>query len=182
MPQLSLASLSIIIGLGYLVPQLYGLTNPKEFREKLRSFPRSNTWGYFLVGIATLWFLRTVQQEDIADFASYKKFMLFGFGALGIASCIYVKDFLAVRGYAVLLLLIAKLMVETARWVDSDWRLLIVTWAYLWALGGMWFTISPWRVRDIILWTTATESRIRLICGLRSVLGLLVIGLGVFVY
>ena len=108
--------------------------------------------------------------------------MLIGFGALGVASCIYVKDFLAVRGYAVLLLLLAKLMVETARWVDSDWRLVIVTWAYIWALGGMWFTISPWRVRDIILWTTATESRIRFICGIRGAFGLLVIGLGVFIF
>mgnify|MGYP000054777949 CR=1 FL=1 len=182
MSQLSLASLSIILGLGYLVPQIYGLAKPGDFREKLRSFPRSNSWGYLLVTIATLWFLRTVQQEDISDFANYKKFMLIGFGALGVASCIYVKDFLAVRGYAVLLLLLAKLMVETARWVDSDWRLVIVTWAYIWALGGMWFTISPWRVRDIILWTTATESRMRFICGIRGAFGLLVIGLGVFVF
>lgn len=182
MPQMTLASLSIILGLGYLIPQLYGLAKPADFGEKLRSFPRSNTWGYVLVAIATLWFLRTVQQEDIADFASYKKIMLFGFGALGIATCIYVKDFLAVRGYAVLLLLLAKLMVDTARWVDSDWRLVITTWAYLWVLGGMWFTISPWRVRDIILWKTATVNRIRLICGIRGLFGLLVIGLGLFVF
>lgn len=180
MPQISLASLSILLGIGYLVPQIYGLLKTKEFGEQLRNFPRSNSWGYFLVGVATLWFLRTVQQEDIADFAAYKKFMLFGFGALGVATCIYVKDFLAVRGYAVLLLLLAKLMVDTARWVDTDWRLVIVVWAYLWVLGGMWFTISPWRVRDIILWKTANENRLRLICGIRGAFALLVIGLGFF--
>ena len=179
MPSLSLASLSIFLGLAYLIPQVYGLIKPGEFGEKLRAFPRSNTWGYVLVGIATLWFLNTVQQEDIADFAAYKKFMLFGFGALGVATCIYVKDFLAVRGYAVLLLLLAKLMVDTARWVDTEWRLVIVVWAYLWVLGGMWFTVSPWRVRDIILWKTASESRIRLICAIRGAFGLLVIGLGI---
>ena len=133
MPQPSLASLSILLGLGYLIPQIYGLARPLEFGEKLRKFPRSNGWGYCLVGLATLWFLRTVQQEDIADFAAYKRIMLFGFAALGIATCIYVRDFLAVRGYAVLLLLAAKLMVDTARWVDTEWRLVIVLWAYLWA-------------------------------------------------
>ena len=134
------------------------------------------------MGLATLWFLRTVQQEDIADFAAYKRIMLFGFAALGIATCIYVRDFLAVRGYAVLLLLAAKLMVDTARWVDTEWRLVIVLWAYLWVLGGLWFTISPWRVRDIILWKTANPQRIRLICGIRGLFGLLVIGLGLFVF
>lgn len=182
MPQPSLASLSILLGLGYLIPQIYGLARPLEFGEKLRKFQRSNGWGYCLVGLATLWFLRTVQQEDIADFAAYKRIMLFGFAALGIATCIYVRDFLAVRGYAVLLLLAAKLMVDTARWVDTEWRLVIVLWAYLWVLGGMWFTISPWRVRDIILWKTANPQRIRLICGIRGLFGLLVIGLGLFVF
>ncbi len=182
MSQLSLATLSICLGLAYLLPQIYGIMNPDAFRKQLRDFPRSNPWGYFLVIVATLWFLRIVQQEDIADFAAYKRLMLIGFAALGLATCYYVRDFLAVRGYAILLLLLAKLMVETARWADTEWRLVIVTWAYLWVLGGMWFTISPWRVRDIILWKTANDQRLRLICGIRGLFGILVIGLGLFVF
>jgi hypothetical protein len=64
----------------------------------------------------------------------------------------YVRDFLAVRGAALVMLLLAKLMVETARWVDTQWRLVIVIWAYGLVVGGMWFTISPWRMRDLIQW------------------------------
>lgn len=182
MPEISLATLSIILGIVYLAPQLYGLSNPNKFRKALRNFPRSNTWGYVLVGIATLWFLRVVQQEDISDFAAYKRFMLIGFGALGIATCVYVKDFLAVRGLAVLFLLMAKLTVDTARWVDTPWRLVLVTWAYLWVIGGMWFTVSPWRVRDFIDWMTTTNGRLRLFCGLRTAFALFIIGLGIFVF
>ena len=182
MPEISLKALAIILGLAYALPQIYGLVKPTEFGRALREFPRSNTWGYFLVGIATLWFLRLVQQEDIADFAAYKKIMLFGFAALGIATCLYVRDFLAVRGYAVLLLLLAKLMTDTARWVDTDWRLVIMVWAYIWVLGGMWFTVSPWRVRDIITWKTATDARLRLVCALRGVFGVFIVGLGIFIF
>ncbi len=184
MPQISLATLSVLLGLGYLVPQLYGLAKPDAFRDELRKFPRSNTWGYYLVGLATVWFLCVVNQtqQEISDFAAYKNVMFIGFGALGIAVCIYLRDFLAVRGYAVLLLLLAKLMVETARWADTEWRLVIIVWAYLWVLGGIWFTISPWRVRDIILWKTANSVRLRWICGLRGIFGLLLVALGIFVF
>lgn len=182
MPHISLASLSIFLGLAYLIPQLYGFFKPADFGKALRQFPRSNTWGYCLIGLATLWFLTILWQENISDFAAYKKFMLFGFGALGLTTCLFVKDFLAIRGYAILLLLIAKWMIDVARWVDSEWRLVIVCWAYLWVLGGMWFSISPWRVRDLILWKTASEARIRLICCLRGIFGMFIIGLGIFAF
>jgi hypothetical protein len=46
----------------------------------------------------------------------------------------------------------------------------------------MWFTVSPWRLRDIIDWSTANDQRIRLLSGLRLGFGLLVIVLGLTVY
>ncbi len=184
MPQISLANLSILLGLGYLLPQIYGLIRPADFGNQLQKFPRSTAWGVCLVALATLWFLSVVNQtqKEVSDFAAFKNAMFLGFSCLGIAVCIYLRDFLAVRGYAVLLLLLAKLMVETARWHDSQWRLVIITWAYLWVLGGVWFTISPWRVRDIIRWKTANLFRLRLLCSLRSAFALLLISLGLFVF
>ena len=35
--------------------------------------------------------------------------------------------------------------------VETDWRLVLVTMAYVLVFAGMWFTISPWRFRDLIL-------------------------------
>jgi hypothetical protein len=80
------------------------------------------------------------------------------------------------------MLLLAKLMVDTARWVESDWRLVIVTWAYVLAFVGMWFTISPWRMRDLLNWATANENRIKIGSAIRAAFGLLVLALGIFVY
>jgi len=57
-----------------------------------------------------------------------------------------------------------------------------VVWAYLLVIAGMWFTISPWRLRDIINWSTANEQRIRLLAGIRFAFGILLIVLGVTVY
>jgi hypothetical protein len=76
------------------------------------------------------------------------------------------------------MLVVAKLMVDSARWVDTPWRLVIIVWAYAWVIAGMWFTISPWRMRDVIRWVTATPQRLRLISALRLGFGVFVIVLG----
>ena len=179
---MKLSTLAIILGLGFGLPQLYGLLKPAKFRDALRKFPRSEPVGYLLMLLGTAWFLWNLQQENISDFAAYKKAMLIGFGAVGVATCIYVRDFLAVRGLAIVFLLLAKLMVDTARWEDTEWRLVIVTWAYLLVAAGMWFTISPWRLRDFLNWGTATDQRIRVGCGLRLAFGLFILALGLVVF
>jgi hypothetical protein len=104
-----------------------------------------------------------------------------GFAAVGIGACIYVKDFLAVRGLAVVLLLLAKVMVDAGRpkLPDTAWVLVIQTWAYLFIIAGIWFTVSPWRLRDLLEWGTANEKRIKVTCGIRLALGLFVALLGV---
>ena len=128
--------------------------------------------------LATVWFLYYVQQEDNSDFASFKPKLMGLFGLVGLGTCLYVKDFLAVRGLAATLLVLAKLMVDTARWVDTEWRLVIVTWAYVMIVGGIWFTVSPWRLRDLLDWANASASRTRLLSGLRLAFAVFVLLLG----
>jgi len=87
-----------------------------------------------------------------------------------------------VRGLAIVFLLLAKLMVDTARWADTEWRLVIVTWAYVLVVAGMWFTVSPWRLRDLLNWATATDARVRVGSGIRLAFGLFVAVLGLTVF
>ena len=104
------------------------------------------------------------------------------FGAIGLSACLFLKDFLAVRGLAVVLLLLAKTVVDTARFHPSDWRILLVTIAYVWVIMGMMFTVSPWRLRDILEWKFGNENRIRIFSSVRVGLGVLLILLGLTVF
>lgn len=181
-PQLSF--LAVVLGLGMAVPQVYGLVKPAAFGAAVRKFPRSTAWGYALMLLGTGWFLFNLSQESISDFAAYKNILFFGFAAVGIGSCLYVQDFLAVRGLAVVLLLLAKLMVDTGRphLGQSPMVLLIQLWAYLLVVAGIWLTISPWRLRDLLNWSTANDKRIKIGCGIRLAFGLLVAVLGFTVF
>jgi multisubunit Na+/H+ antiporter MnhB subunit len=80
------------------------------------------------------------------------------------------------------MLLFGKLMVDSARWVDSDWRLVMVVWAYVLIIVGMWLTVSPWRMRDFIEYNTATPQRTRVLSAMRLAFGVFVAVLGFVVF
>lgn len=164
---MKLTLLTLVLGLVVGLPQIYGLAQPGRFAEALRKFPRSTTWGFILMPLGTIWFLYNLKTDDIADFEAFKPIMFIGFSVIGFGACAFVRDYLAVRGLAVVVLLVAHLVLNTARWVDTEWRLVLSVWCYLWIVLSVWFTISPWRLRDAIAWLTASEQRVQLGCALR---------------
>ena len=182
MPNVNLSTLAIGLGCAYILLDLVGLLKPVAFGAAMRKFPRYTPIGWLLTLAGTGWFLFYVSMETVSDFANIKTALYFFFGAVGVGTCFYVRDFLPVRGLAVLLLLLAKVITDKARVIETDWRLVMVTLAYVWVFLGMWFTISPWRLRDFINWATATEARTRLLSGARLLVGLLLLALGLTVF
>jgi hypothetical protein len=182
MLEIKLSTLATVLGLLVILPNAFGLLKPGRFGALARQFPRHPVAGPVLMLLGTAWFIYYVRLENVADFEPLKPYLIGLFVAVGIGSCLFLKDFLAVRGAAVVMLLLAKLMVDTARWAESDWRLVIITWGYLLAVAGMWFTISPYRMRDLIQWATANDMRTRVGSGLRLGFGLLVLLLGLLVF
>jgi len=181
---MKLSLLSILLGLGLGSIQAYGLARPAAYTAALRRLPRSLAWGNALVTLATVWFLWNLGHENIADFAALKPYLMVGFGAIGLGTCLFVQDYLGARGLALVFLLLAKLMVDTGRphLAETHWVWVIQTWAYALVLAGIWFTVSPYRLRDIIQWGTATERRLKMGCSLKLAFAVLVLGLGLTVF
>jgi hypothetical protein len=179
---IKLSTLSIGLGLAMAAINLFGLVNPDGFKDAARKFPRSVPLGWVLMLGATAWFMWNVSHESLSDFESLKPYLFALFIGVGVGSCFFIQDFLAVRGTAVLCLLLGKLMVDTERWADSEWRLVIAVWAYAMVVAGIWFTVSPWRMRDLLYWATATKERIQVGSGLRFAFGILVAFLGFKVF
>jgi len=177
---MTLSLLSILLGLGMGLPQVVGVTQPAKLAAAAKKFPRNLPIGIVLMLLGTAWFLWNVNNEPIADFSAFKPYMLFCFGAVGVLSCIFVQDFLAVRALAVDLLLLGKLMVDTGRphLGESPFVLVIQTWAYVLVVAGICFTIWPWKFRDFVEWATATDSRTRALSVIRLGFAAFVVVLG----
>ena len=72
---------------------------------------RSNTIGLGVFLGACIWFLLKIADLGEADFGQYKHWLLLLFGFAFVGCCIYWKDFLIVRGIAMLALMsIQKLL------------------------------------------------------------------------
>ena len=166
---MKLSLLSVLLGLGMGLPQVYGLARPAKLAAAARKFPRNFAAGVALMLLGTAWFVWNVNNEPIADFSAFKPYMMAGFIAVGVLSCVFIQDFLAVRGLAVVMLLLAKLMVDTGRphLGESPFVVVIQAWAYVFVVMGIWFTVTPWKLRDLLNWATATEARTRLLSGVR---------------
>jgi uncharacterized membrane protein len=179
MPLPSLSTLALGLGLLLALPQLYALKNPAGWRAFLLRFPRHEGLGWALMLAATGWFLWLVSDATLADFSRYRPHMMVAFGAIGLLTCVYVKDYLAARGASLLLLLLAYLMLEVGRrrLGDTPFVYLNQLLAYVWAVAGMWFTISPWRLRDALEWNCRTDARIKAFAAARLALGLLFVAL-----
>ena len=188
--QISLANLSVLLGVFLAALSGYSLARPAAVGQAMRAFPRANAPGYVLILAATAWFLWNIQSEDMADYREIKHWFYIGFGAVGIGSCIYLRDFLAVRGLAVFMLLLAKLMLDTQRnymlaapeAYMSEWRLVFAVWAYMIIVMSMWLVISPWRMRDMIEWMLAKPGRLVVKGWFRLGFGILLIVLGLTVF
>jgi hypothetical protein len=177
---MKLSLLSVLLGVGMGLPQVYGLARPAQLAAAARKFPRNLAAGVALMLLGTAWFVWNVNNEPIADFSAFKPYMIAGFIAVGVGSCIFVQDFLAVRGLAVVLLLFGKLLVDTGRphLGESPFVIFIQAVAYVYVVLGMCFTIWPWKLRDLINWATATEARTRLLSGVRLAFAAFVLILG----
>ena len=177
---MKLSLLTILLGLGMAVPQFYGITQPQKFAAAVRRFPRNLPLGVLLMLLGTAWFVWNVNNESVSDFASFKPAMMAGFVAVGVLSCVFIQDFLAVRGLAVVMLLLAKLMVDTGRphLSQTHWVWVIQTWAYVLVVAGIWFTVTPWKLRDLLNWGTATETRVRVGSTLRLTFAIFIVLLG----
>lgn len=177
-----LKAVAIAVGTAIIATRLPGVLKPHAYADWLRKFPRAVVPGIVVLSIALVWCLFIVNGAREDGMAVPKNVVyLFLIGVY--AGLIALKfDFLAVRGLAILLMMIAKVVVDSANQLETPWRLVMTVLAYVWAIASIWFTVSPYRMRDLVEWATVTDSRLRLLSAIGCVFGLFLIGLGLCVY
>lgn len=124
---------------------------------------RSFFWAVVLMGAGSCWFLWKVAHLGEADFGNYRNWLLLGFGGAAVGSFFHLRDFLAVRGAAVLTLLGAQEFLSAAYMhYDRPGRLLMVVGVYLAIVAALYFGALPYRARDLLEWVFARSLRARL--------------------
>jgi len=145
-----------------LVPGVLSLMAPTWWRDALKAFPRNPLVAYFALGLGGLWFLYRIWHLSPADFGDYRMILLGIFGATWLGSFFLVKDFLAVRGVAVLVLMMADPVLDSAfGFYEVGARLWMVSLVFVAIALAIFLGAVPYHARRWILWLDAVPLRLR---------------------
>lgn len=173
---MSLFTTTIIIAIALIIKGLVWLMCPEWTNRMWHLILRNTAAAVIVFGLSGLWFLWDVAHLGEADFGQYKNWLLLIFGAVIIGSFIYLKDFLLVRGLAVLELLIAKIVLDIAYMQQPLGRLFLVTFIYLVIIQALYFATFPYKMRDFLNWIFTSKSRIKQLSFGFIVYGLVLVG------
>jgi len=178
----SLSQVAIALGLVLSISYGLPLRFPATAESWLKSFPRNYPVGVGLTAVALIWFLWLLQYMDLMEYTPHRPKFLVGFTLIAVASVIFLKDFLAVRALGVLLLLLAKVLLDAAFLRDESSRLLITVLAYLTVVKGITFVAWPYLMRDGIDWLYQSKRRPAICFTAGLILGVILIIFGLFMY
>ncbi|MEM8868301.1 MAG: hypothetical protein AAGC73_08535 [Verrucomicrobiota bacterium] len=173
---MSLTQATLFTGIFLALFGAHFLWHGPKSAKSAQAFPRSQIAAYILMGIASAWFLYKVLHLGPADFGQYKKLLFILFLATAIGSFYFVPDFLAVRGLAALMLLIAGVLLDAAYMQAPQTRLFLVSFVYVAIVVALILGASPYKLRDFLRWLYQSNLRPRAFGAIFAVYGLLLIG------
>ncbi|MDR1906684.1 MAG: hypothetical protein LBQ03_00445 [Puniceicoccales bacterium] len=122
----------------------------KYCESLLRRFIRSEIAHTVTFSLAGAWFLGHVLTLGESDFGEYKYLFFVFFLTIILVTLVKIRDFLSVRGAAILTFLIANELLKAAYMEPYVSRLILVFFVYAMIIVGMILGGWPYKGRDFI--------------------------------
>jgi hypothetical protein len=169
----SLFTFTLLAALVLLIVGLPVLLVGNRLEAVLKAFPRHRLTAIITMVIGGGWFLWKITQLGQSDFGDYKNLLLLLFGATLVGSILYVRDFLAVRGVAIIILLSANTGLKAAFGLyDIPGRLVLVSILYLFIVAAIYYGTMPFKMRDTLNWLYAAPVRVRALGSVFTAMGI----------
>lgn len=175
---MSLTIATLLPGLLLLALGALLLWNGTAVGATAKALPRSRRASWLFMGTGALWFMWRLVHLSAADELLPKPLLIVAFGAVAVLSFNYARDFLAVRGLAILTLLGAGELLYAAymEWAHPQ-RLFMVGAVYVAIVAAIFLAGYPYRLRDFFGWLFARGSRARTLGALMAGYGALLTAL-----
>jgi hypothetical protein len=175
---MSLFLATLIVAIALLLVGGLLVADTSFFRAALQSFPRSRAAAYALFGSGAAWFLyiTATASEAVLVVPVSRLYYVAAFGVLAVLAFIYVAEFLAVRGLAVLVLIAAVPLLD-AGFGSYGIAVVYKVAVYLALTAALWLGAQPWRMRDAISWLQRVPGRARWVGSLLAAYGLVLVGI-----
>lgn len=180
---MSLSLLTGAVGLFLTALYGYGLKQPEGLKTRLFDYPRSDWPGRLLTAVSLPWaayFL--IITPPVAGNSGLEKLVMLLTPVAFVLVLKYLDELLSVRALGGFLLLLATPLMKSARLHDSGLSVIVTLFAYLIAIKGMVFVLSPFRFRHGVEWLTKTPGRFKPAMITGTAFGILLLLLSLFVY
>jgi hypothetical protein len=148
------------------------MVNNAGYAAMLKAMPRSTAAGNVFFTAGAAWFLYNIANLGTADLIIPKPYMFAAFALIAVLSLIYMREFLAVRGLAALVLVGAMPLLDAGFMNFEHSQIVLYKIAvYLAITLAIWLAAQPWRLRDFFAWLFARPGRTRGIGGLLAAYG-----------
>jgi len=158
---LPLETALLAVGVFLVFTHLPALVSASLIQKHLQRFPRSAPSGAVLFSAAAGWFFWLLYSTDLGEFSSMRGKFLMLTAIAYVLTLRFGMEFLSVRALGMLLLLVAEPLLESAWLRPEAGRLWLVTLAYVWIVCGLFFIGTPYILRDLISWASASTLRWR---------------------
>ena len=156
-----LFSITLFSSIFLLSIGLFLLLKKELFISFIQNQLRCRLNAIFLFGGGLVWFLLNILSLSELNFGSHKDLLFIFFLFLGLSSFFLIPDFLAVRGFSVLILLLARPLLDLAFLERSKSRLFFIIYIYCNIIIALYLAIFPYKLRDLLIflrnksiWTT----------------------------
>ena len=174
---------ALIIGGALCLLALLAIAKPGLFKQGVEGLPRNKPVSWALTAVCLFWAAWVLYHATFWGRFIVLRPAIFLAAPVAFVLIVWLLDeLLAARALGGFLMLIANPILNIVRWLDTPWRLVLVVLAYALAILGMIFMMNPYRLRHIMARMIVTPERCRMIAGIGLCLGLVIVGLGLFVY
>ncbi len=162
---MSLFAATLLAALVLLLLGVALLWSDPVVERGLKAFPRSRLASFVFFGGSAVWFIYLLSKLGPADFGDYRNILMLIFGVVGVAAFFASRDFLAVRGLAILILLIARPMLDSSLvyYPPPGSRVWLNGFVYLCIVLAIYFGSLPYQARDFFLWLFERRARGRVL-------------------
>ncbi|MDR1401570.1 MAG: hypothetical protein LBI81_01260 [Puniceicoccales bacterium] len=120
---------------------------------------------FVTLGIGGTWFLVNVLQLSTADFGEHRITLFLGFLVILVLSFLRMRELIALRGVAVLMLLCANLQLGGVCGEAILFRIFFVSFVYLSITFAMIVCCNPYMLRNLLEMLMESE-KARRVCGI----------------
>lgn len=170
--KLTLVQVGWPIAIYLISTHVFMLVKADYCKEWLNKLPRHYNAGVIMITIGLGWFWLLIGPENnpiipaigklsanLAEFNAFKKTLQIAVPLFLVGMCLYVREFLFVRGLGLVALMAAGPILQGGMFKDEPTRILIPIFAYLILTVGMYCVGMPFLFRDTIKWVTADNTR-----------------------